>query len=418
MSIEIEKINYWVQQALPQVYDDSLSFYELLSKVIAKVNEITDEVNEYFAEDIEVHVETVLIEWKNDGTLANIINNTVFTDLNNRMTALETTHTTDKNATNTRVTSLETNQITGNPNKAYKIYGGAIRNDGSGWTIINDSAHQDLNFSGIALNPTDDNQLKLTFDVIPSKVGTMVVTPDETFSKIGLVAGVSGGKDYSLIEMAAPLFIQTRGSTVIESGHKYHIPTTSITPLGDGTGYTLTHEPTSTTQPPMATISEGGGNALLGGTVRTEFTLTTTKVKYYQFLHGYVRYNGTSWDHSTDNVDKATISWDTVNNAVEVLHGTINEDFAVSISPAGSYMPYIYTQTPGRMLIRFKNTTSGADVLNPDTNMKFNYVRFDGVLSSMPSDMRVNIHRGLARVKPASVVEAFGNFWIMGISEL
>lgn len=33
-------LRYWTQFALPAVYDDSLSYYELLTKVVAKVNEI------------------------------------------------------------------------------------------------------------------------------------------------------------------------------------------------------------------------------------------------------------------------------------------------------------------------------------------------------------------------------------------
>lgn len=35
-------LRYWCQHALPAVYDDSLSYYELLCKVVAKVNEIVE----------------------------------------------------------------------------------------------------------------------------------------------------------------------------------------------------------------------------------------------------------------------------------------------------------------------------------------------------------------------------------------
>ena len=64
MSIEINELKYYVQKALPAVYDDSLSYYELLSKVLVKVNEVIKGVNKYFSEDIEVHVERILIEWR------------------------------------------------------------------------------------------------------------------------------------------------------------------------------------------------------------------------------------------------------------------------------------------------------------------------------------------------------------------
>ena len=37
---EIRPLRYWVQKVLPLVYDDSLSYYELLDKVVYKLNEL------------------------------------------------------------------------------------------------------------------------------------------------------------------------------------------------------------------------------------------------------------------------------------------------------------------------------------------------------------------------------------------
>lgn len=75
---KIQNLEYWVQQVLPQVYDDSLSFYELLNKVVAKLNEIIDTSNIYFAQDISSHVGTILQGWYDDGTLETIINEAIF----------------------------------------------------------------------------------------------------------------------------------------------------------------------------------------------------------------------------------------------------------------------------------------------------------------------------------------------------
>jgi DNA-binding winged helix-turn-helix (wHTH) protein len=71
--MKINRLEWFVQQALPAVYDDSLSFYELLSKVLAKLNEVIDDVNAYFGEDIVEHVKTILNEWYENGKLADII---------------------------------------------------------------------------------------------------------------------------------------------------------------------------------------------------------------------------------------------------------------------------------------------------------------------------------------------------------
>jgi hypothetical protein len=78
MPYQMDKLAYQVQTILPQVYDDSLSFYELLNRVVQKLNEIVDETNEYFSKDLKVFVEEIMTEWKDDGTLDTIINDTLF----------------------------------------------------------------------------------------------------------------------------------------------------------------------------------------------------------------------------------------------------------------------------------------------------------------------------------------------------
>lgn len=42
---EISAFRFWCQKVLPAVYDDSLSYYELLCKVIAKLNEMIEQSN-------------------------------------------------------------------------------------------------------------------------------------------------------------------------------------------------------------------------------------------------------------------------------------------------------------------------------------------------------------------------------------
>lgn len=43
---EIGAFRFWCQKVLPAVYDDSLSYYELLCKVIDKLNEVIEQSNE------------------------------------------------------------------------------------------------------------------------------------------------------------------------------------------------------------------------------------------------------------------------------------------------------------------------------------------------------------------------------------
>lgn len=48
------RLKYWVQMALPLVYDDSLSYMELLSKVVKKLNELGEDYN-LLVEELNQH---------------------------------------------------------------------------------------------------------------------------------------------------------------------------------------------------------------------------------------------------------------------------------------------------------------------------------------------------------------------------
>lgn len=47
-------MRFWTQKVLPLVYDDSLSYYEVVSKIASKLNEVieyvTNEINETITE--------------------------------------------------------------------------------------------------------------------------------------------------------------------------------------------------------------------------------------------------------------------------------------------------------------------------------------------------------------------------------
>lgn len=93
----VDNLEYWIQKTLPQVYDDSLSYYELLGKVVAKLNEVIEKNNEYFSQDFTEFVDTLLTKWKDDGTLDTIINQGVFGSINNRLDRVQSFDVTEVN---------------------------------------------------------------------------------------------------------------------------------------------------------------------------------------------------------------------------------------------------------------------------------------------------------------------------------
>ena len=102
---------FWCQKVLPLVYDDSLSYYELLCKVVAYLNDVIenvdglkididkllaaygkleDYVNNYFNNlDVQQEINVKLDIMASDGTLAQIINEQIFNELNTKITNLQ-----------------------------------------------------------------------------------------------------------------------------------------------------------------------------------------------------------------------------------------------------------------------------------------------------------------------------------------
>lgn len=73
-------LRYWVQKVLPLVYDESLSYYELLSKIVAKLNEIgalQNQLIDKFDTQLEATVTEVLNEWLESGKFSGMLNNLI-----------------------------------------------------------------------------------------------------------------------------------------------------------------------------------------------------------------------------------------------------------------------------------------------------------------------------------------------------
>lgn len=99
MSFKPRNFREWCNHTipvLPQVYGDELSYYELLNKVVEKlnamgitVNELIDYVNTYFdSKDWQHMVNNKLDSMAADGTLDNIINQKIFGELSGNVNML------------------------------------------------------------------------------------------------------------------------------------------------------------------------------------------------------------------------------------------------------------------------------------------------------------------------------------------
>lgn len=62
ISPKVRPLFFWSQKVLPLVYDDSLSYYEVLSKVVAKLNEIIIFVQTTVVDDIKALISQYFVD--------------------------------------------------------------------------------------------------------------------------------------------------------------------------------------------------------------------------------------------------------------------------------------------------------------------------------------------------------------------
>lgn len=105
----IDEIKFKTYVVLPLVYDDALSFYELVGKCVQKINEMIPVVN-VTQEEIDKKVSQAIQELIDNGTLNDIINNQLFSELNEKINVNTndiTTLKTNVNNITAKTTSLE-----------------------------------------------------------------------------------------------------------------------------------------------------------------------------------------------------------------------------------------------------------------------------------------------------------------------
>ena len=58
----VRPLHYWSQKVLPLVYDDSLSYYEVLGKITHKLNDVIVLINNHLDEYIREQLDNLFID--------------------------------------------------------------------------------------------------------------------------------------------------------------------------------------------------------------------------------------------------------------------------------------------------------------------------------------------------------------------
>lgn len=113
----IDKLRYWCHKILPLVYDDSLSYYEFLCKMNAKLNEVIDSTNglveawEKFQAELEKawqdYKSALTAEWTDYKAAMDLKYSTLVGTVNTEINAMKTDISTFKNDISSQITEFE-----------------------------------------------------------------------------------------------------------------------------------------------------------------------------------------------------------------------------------------------------------------------------------------------------------------------
>jgi hypothetical protein len=83
------------------------------------------------------------------------------------------------------------------PNHLFQVHGSIYRIDASNWGMMNDAGHASIGIDRVTFNST---QVRVIYTKVATKIHSVQVTPDETFSAAGVRLGASVGTTYTAIQ--------------------------------------------------------------------------------------------------------------------------------------------------------------------------------------------------------------------------
>jgi hypothetical protein len=333
--------------------------------------------------------------------------------------AIETdVFTADASYTKTAGNKLETHMaesVTSAANKKMRVLAGVIKNSAGTWAYINDTGHEPINLSTIS---QDSSNIILGYGIVASKVGAFEVTVDETLAKYGLIVGASVGVSTASIRLYMPFSCLVDNTGAIAAIPNFFGNTVTIAPIGDLSGYIISHPETFNGDVPIVTLARvnTGNGSIEGQEVRIAYGATTITLVAYSPISGYISYNGSAWNVVTDNLDIPTCSFNGTTGELTVTFThkpPTNYSIAVT-SRDGAYIPVLGSVSQNYFVVKFKDW-AGNTILAADTNMKLFYLSGEMARSKWGANNVTLIRRGYMQLNPANVVDADGNLWVYGI---
>lgn len=309
--------------------------------------------------------------------------------------------------------------------KSYRLVACVLRQSsvGSGWYAIDDSTHAPVGLR--AVDPVTEGPTGITihYDFTAAKIGSLVITPDETYSNTMLSFGASVGTASSLIQLRHPFWARVSGTAAVSNayfgaeGGDWSFTATT----GNGT-YVFTHPAETHTDssgsPVIVQGLENGVHDRFGVTVQSKsgFTLAGLNAIAGRISGGsVVTENATAAEGGTDS----TVAWDGT-DTMTITHpvdSSANGPSVVSEDP--QYHAAVTAASTTTITVKFYDISTGAAYTGASAPCDVQYRRGGVTPSQLGGTSKCVVQRsGPCLVNPTNVASGSGNLWVYGLFEV
>lgn len=313
--------------------------------------------------------------------------------------------------------------LAGDSNKKYRILSFVIRQTtpGGGWVALDDSGHAPTGLDSIVVT---GNDLALNFNFTASKVGTFVVTPDETFTAQGVTVGASVGTSSAILSFFAPI-----GGVVSGLGVGYNTTLGNVTSqIVNTDSIVINHISTTHTNAAGqgVSLSKLGTNSYLPAVEHNKTSLT---IKCKESFSGRFACTTTTPGAEvftlTENGGSTgfSASWDAAKQCVIVSHPVMLPSgprlyFQQSRDAPVRYLLSTDTHATGSVELHFYDT-NGVKITAATNSMIFYAYSNDAYPINLPgSTSFASVSRQEVPCNADQLYNAVGNFWVFGVFEV
>lgn len=160
----------------------------------------------------------------------------------------------------------------------YQLVSGCLRNEGSGWTVLENSGHHTLNVDSVTQN---SGAILVDYSSMGvNKIVSFVTAPDQVLAAEGIMSGASVGGSIAQIRLSK---VNALSDLVYYNGTNW-VSSNGVYTVSDWSGgvLTLTHLPLSTSRPyPVALTPRGGTYNVVASSGSNAVSQTQVRIEFW-----------------------------------------------------------------------------------------------------------------------------------------